>query len=409
MIDIKTNRIIDILNSRESSKVATWLKSFPNIKIVSRDGSNEYAKAIKSAHPNAIQINDRFHIIKNLTEYLKSYMTKIMKFKIKIEKPRKNMETSLSNSKTQRVKLAQVLSNDGLSPYEISKKIKMDIRTVNKYLSLNINTLFSNNKLDKKHKESVNKKEISVNIVKDLFSKGFSMAEISRKTGFTKKTVKKYLNPNVSLVHGSYGSSRASILDGYFSTIEEMINSGANFSSIEENLNSKGYKGSASSIRMYISKKQRLENEIESSSFKNNYYFVERSKIIKMLYMKPEKIDGISADDIDSVFQLYPVLPKLYELVDSFKKLLFEKKVKNLSKWIKKAEKLDIDEIKSFLNGISMDIDGVKKAIKYKYSNGLAEGKINKIKVIKRIMYGRSSFAYLRRKILELEKFRYAN
>ena len=129
----------------------------------------------------------------------------------------------------------------------------------------------------------------------------------------------------------------------------------------------------------------------------------------KMLYMKPEKIDGISIYDINSVFQLYPVLPKLYELVDSFKKLLFEKKVKNLSKWIKKAEKLDIDEIKSFLNGISMDIDGVKNAIKYKYSNGLAEGKINKIKVIKRIMYGRSSFAYLRRKILELEKFRYTN
>ena len=129
----------------------------------------------------------------------------------------------------------------------------------------------------------------------------------------------------------------------------------------------------------------------------------------KMLYMKPEKIDGISIYDINSVFQLYPVLPKLYELVDSFKKLLFEKKFKNLSKWIKKAEKLDIDEIKSFLNGISMDIDGVKNAIKYKYSNGLAEGKINKIKVIKRIMYGRSSFAYLRRKILELEKFRYTN
>ena len=66
MIDIKTNRIIDILNSRESSDVAKWLKSFPNITIVSRDGSNEYAKAIKSAHSNAIQINDRFHIIKIL-------------------------------------------------------------------------------------------------------------------------------------------------------------------------------------------------------------------------------------------------------------------------------------------------------------------------------------------------------
>ena len=69
MIDIKTNRIIDILNSRESSDVAKWLKSFPNRKIVSRDGSNENAKAIKPAHPNAIQINDRVHIIKNLSKY----------------------------------------------------------------------------------------------------------------------------------------------------------------------------------------------------------------------------------------------------------------------------------------------------------------------------------------------------
>ena len=57
MIDIKTNRIIDILNSRESSDVAKWLKSFPNIKIVSRDGSNEYAKAIKSAYVNKINLH----------------------------------------------------------------------------------------------------------------------------------------------------------------------------------------------------------------------------------------------------------------------------------------------------------------------------------------------------------------
>ena len=55
----KTNRIIDILNSRESSENSKGIKSFLNIKIVSRDGSNEYAKAIKSAHPNVIQISYR--------------------------------------------------------------------------------------------------------------------------------------------------------------------------------------------------------------------------------------------------------------------------------------------------------------------------------------------------------------
>ena len=78
--------------------------------------------------------------------------------KIKIEKSWKNLKTSLSYSKTQRVKLAQSLSHDWLTTYEISKK--KDIRTVNKYLNLNANTMFPNNKLDKKYKDSISKKKL---------------------------------------------------------------------------------------------------------------------------------------------------------------------------------------------------------------------------------------------------------
>ena len=51
------------------------------------------------------------------------------------------------------------------------------------------------------------------------------------------------------------------------------------------------------------------------------------------------------------------------------------------------------------------DIDAVKNAIKYKYNNGLAEGSVNKIKVIKRIMYGRNSFELLKAKVLFGELF----
>lgn len=60
-----------------------------------------------------------------------------------------------------------------------------------------------------------------MNIVKDLFSKGFSMAEISRKLVLQKDSKNKYLNPNVSLYMAHTEAVGASILDGYFSTIEE--------------------------------------------------------------------------------------------------------------------------------------------------------------------------------------------
>lgn len=68
MIDIETKKIIDLLDSRDLDDVVKWLKTYPNLKIVSRDGSLTYAAAIRKAHPDAIQISDRFHLLKNLNE-----------------------------------------------------------------------------------------------------------------------------------------------------------------------------------------------------------------------------------------------------------------------------------------------------------------------------------------------------
>lgn len=84
--------------------------------------------------------------------------------------------------------------------------------------------------------------------------------------------------------------------------------------------------------------------------------------------------------------------------------ILSQKKINKLNLWIKKARELNLEEINSFIIGITRDLDAVKNAIIYEYSNGLAEGKINKLKVIKRIIYGRNNFDMLRKKILFLEK-----
>lgn len=68
--------------------------------------------------------------------------------------------------------------------------------------------------------------------------------------------------------------------------------------------------------------------------------------------------------------------------------------------WIEKASSLKIDELDTYINGLQYDIVAVKNAICYKYSNGLAEGSVNKIKLTKRIMYGRNSFQLLKAKLL---------
>lgn len=84
MVDIESRRIVDLLESRETNDVIEWLKTYPNLKIISRDGSVSYAAAISTAHPNAVQVSDRFHLFKNLTDYCKKYISKTIGIKVKI-------------------------------------------------------------------------------------------------------------------------------------------------------------------------------------------------------------------------------------------------------------------------------------------------------------------------------------
>ena len=142
MIDIESRRVIDLLESREIEDIAKWLATYPNLQVVSRDGSIVYKSAINQSHPKAIQVNDRFHLFKNLTDYCKSYLTKIINAKIEI--PNNNSSVTCkdyqynSSDKVTRIKKVQELYRNGINKTNIKKQLKMDSRTEINILKLKI-------------------------------------------------------------------------------------------------------------------------------------------------------------------------------------------------------------------------------------------------------------------------------
>src|SRR2546421_7654953 len=64
--DLEQRRPLDLLPDRRVETVSAWLQAHPHIAIVSRDGSSEYASAIKKGAPQARQVSDRWHLVKNL-------------------------------------------------------------------------------------------------------------------------------------------------------------------------------------------------------------------------------------------------------------------------------------------------------------------------------------------------------
>lgn len=92
--------------------------------------------------------------------------------------------------------------------------------------------------------------------------------------------------------------------------------------------------------------------------------------------------------------------------IKEFYEIIYSKHEEKLDAWLVKLEKFNIPELQTYVNGIRQDIVAVKNGIAMQYNNGLAEGSVNKLKVIKRIMYGRNSYELLKAKVLLHEQFR---
>lgn len=135
--------------------------------------------------------------------------------------------------------------------------------------------------------------------------------------------------------------------------------------------------------------------------------FTQEFLTIKLLMDKGlSDVKTITKTQYEQVLKTYPVITELYAAIKEFYEILYSRRDERLETWLEKIENFNIPELQTYVNGIRIDINAVKNGIKLKYNNGLAEGSVNKIKVIKRIMYGRNSFDLLKAKVLLHEHFR---
>lgn len=374
-------------------------------------------KAISSAHSDDIQVSDRFHLLKNLTTYCKDYIFKTLKSKVKIEVPvvEKISEKILSeplsikNKKlTFKEKCEQVdnLVAQGYNKTKICRMLNMDVRTLEKIQSLDQKDrakLFKSNS-QIKHEENVAKKQEKIDQTRELSKLGYSLSAIARELVMDKRTVKNYLDPNCSPIHPFYGLKKNSILSPFYEEINIYIEKGYTSNKIEDIVRKKGFNGSNSTLRQYMSSwKHNLKNEYTNRDSGKNIEIIERKNLVKLLYRPLDKIKEISPEILEHVNTKYPEFINIVNLVRQFKQILKNKNANELDSWIETANNLKIREVNSFANGINRDFTAVKNAIIYDYNNGLAEGSVNKLKVIKRIMYGRCNFEILRTKVLRLE------
>jgi len=353
LVDLITRKVIDLIEGRDVETVSNWLKKFPNLKIISRDGSNTYRSAIEKANENIIQVSDRFHIVKALSEYSVKYIEK-------------NYSKEILVVQSENI---TIIEKDNFEE---------------KY-----------NQLSPKAKENYDKKNKEFKEIKEYYNRYNNYSKVAEKFAVDKRTVKAYTHMDKLPIakRKSYSS-----LDKYKDIVIDNIDKKEH--DIYEVLKKKGYKGTYSNLRAYIRNKHLKVSTTDKSKY------VSRTNIIELLNHRSISDLKLKKDDeklLKLLLKQDKNLAKIIELNDNFSIALFSEDVSKLDKWIIDAKKLNISELNTFIETIQKDVEATKNAITYqKISNGIVEGKNCKLKMIKRMMYGRCSYELLRAKIIQL-------
>lgn len=406
MVDLESHRIIDILDSRDTKRVEEWLRSFPNLSVISRDGAQTYASASTNAHPAAMQVSDRFHLLKNLSEVVEIYLRKLFPSRLQIPQTSTTQSDEMkalydTRNRAERIRFTQKKHSEGYTINDISLLLHSSATTIRKYLSVPENSIPESKKIvrERQHQEELVRKQSAIEEVRNLYKCGSSIDEITRKTGHISQTVIKYLKDGCSLCNGHYDERRPGKLAPYEKEVLELRAQGITYVKIHELISAKGYTGSVASLRMFM-QKERCHMKASITAEDQLVEYIPRKFLCQLIYKKLEKIKGLTQEQYEATIKKYPILGQLYDLLKEFHRIVFSHKGDELDTWMETAAILKIDEMDTYLNGLRSDLAAVRNGIEQKYNNGLAEGSVNKIKLTKRIMYGRNSFLLLRAKLL---------
>jgi transposase len=116
---------------------------------------------------------------------------------------------------------------------------------------------------------------------------------------------------------------------------------------------------------------------------------------------KPDSLDEKQRQQVEHLRKGHRDLDCAYQLSQAFVLMLTERRGKDLDEWLSQAEHCGIAELESFAQGLRRDAAAVRAAFSSPWSQGQVEGQVNRLKLIKRQMFGRAQFDLLRLRVLQ--------
>ncbi|GAA2997437.1 ISL3 family transposase [Streptomyces lactacystinicus] len=363
--DAVTHRVLDLLPDRDAATLAPWLAAHPQIEVICRDRASAYAEAADAAAPQAQQVADRFHLWQNLIRA--------------VERTVMDHRPCLNS--------LPVVEPEPEPQWEMP--LPADSRT---------DTEAPDDEPADPTGRMADRRRAHHALVHQLLERGMSMREVARHLGWSRNTVRRYAHAQRWQDMAKGRRTRASKLDPfkpYLARRWEETGGKITGHSLLAEITERGYRGGHTLVAQW--KRQALP---AADSAPPPPPPPSVRQVTGWLTRHPA---GLTLDEEvqrKAVLAHCPELDTAAGLVTSFAEMLTRLEGERLTEWITEAMTSGLPGISTFAVGLNSDYDAVHAGLTTHWNSGPVEGAVNRIKMLKRQMFGRAGFTLLRKRVL---------
>ena len=357
LVDVETRRPAGILHERSADSFAAWLSARPGAELICRDRAGVYSDGGSRGAPAAIRVADRWHLWHNLGEAVERA----------VSRHREHLPAAVAAQGQAAAAEPAPAPPPGPAPPRagrIADRTRARLAEVHR-----------------------------------LLAEGRTLIEIAGGLGLSRNTVRRFAraaSPEELLVHDGTGR-RASILDEHTVYLRERWNAGCtNAAQLWQEIRDRGYPGSCRQVRGYLAR------------FRGNATVPAPAPlppkvraVTAWIMTRPDRLDDADRASLEAILAASPELAAVTASVRAFAVIMNEKRGRRLLEpWMTAALATGEPALRSFVTGLRADQDAVTNGLSLPWSSGAVEGHVNRIKMLKRQMYGRASPDLLRRRVL---------
>ena len=376
LVDLERRQPIALLPDRAGNTFAQWLQAHPGVEVITRDRAKAYADGARQGAPQAIQVADRFHLLQNLAETLTQLFNR--------------------HSPAFQVVNAAAAQRPHTQP---DGSVVVPVLPAAPPRHAQVQAAHSRSRRLARHEQ-----------IWALHRQGWTGQAIARQLRIGKSTVFRYLR-SPTFAERTYTRRGHSILHPYKDLLLQYWNQGCHDAlQVFHRLQQQGYRGSYATVARYAQRLRQAQgltprqpppttHPLPVVAEPQHGQLTPRGTAWLVL-RRPETRTPDEEQQLAQLAAQQPELAEAVTLARDFADLMRTRQPDHLESWLARAATSAGAALRRFAQGLRDDYAAVKAGVTVPWSNGPVEGHINRLKMLKRQMFGRAHLDLLRRRFL---------